>query len=166
MPQGCCVLLVASGSGSSSGTSSSFGGWLSGNIGDFSGYLISFLVVTCIALAISYYCWPQRTKKCLGACCFGCLNCCKALSRKAGHRGASKRQKKKKENCKAADSESDTPSEDEAGSDDGESVKSRGKKGKNRGSRGGNRGDDDVDPEVTTLQPGGQKLFNRIAKLT
>lgn len=138
-----------SGSGSSSG-SSNFQGWLSSNTGDFSGYLISFLVLSLLVLGISYYCWPKRTKKCLAGCCFGSLKCCKALSKKAGHRAASKGEKKKqnKKGKGTADSDSDSGSENGSGSDEGKSVKAHAKKGKKRGSSG-DRGDGDVDPKVT-----------------
>lgn len=71
------AVLAASGSGSDSSSSSSgFSGWLARNTAHFSGYLVSFLVVSALALGISYYCWPKATKKCLGTCCFGCLRCC------------------------------------------------------------------------------------------
>ena len=137
----------SSSSTSSSISSSSFSTWLSDNIADFSGYLISFVVLTAIAVGISWYCWPERTKKVLRGCCCGSLHGCMWLLNKARKKAGGKRGRKGDASGSDSDSDSDGGSDqDENG--EGKGGKSKGKKGGSKGKHESSDSDDDVDPKV------------------
>ncbi len=133
----------SSSSTSSSISSSSFSTWLSDNIADFSGYLISFVVLTAIAVGISWYCWPERTKKVLRGCCCGSLHGCMWLLNKARKKAGGKRGRKGDASGSDSDSDSDGGSDqDENG--EGKGGKSKGKKGGSKGKHESSDSDDDV----------------------
>ena len=102
-------------------------------------------MLTAIAVGISWYCWPERTKKVLRGCCCGCLGGCKWLLNKARKKSGGKRARQG--DASGSDSDSgDGSDQDENGG--GKGGKSKGMKGGSKGRRESSDSDDDADPKV------------------